>query len=64
VKISPRNDEPVLGFVVVVGVLLPMLGFVVLAFAVVVGVLVVIEFAVVDGVLLTVVEFRNMVVSS
>ena len=63
-KISPRNDEPVLGFVVVVGVLLPMLGFVVLAFAVVVGVLVVIEFAVVDGVLLTVVEFRNMVVSS
>jgi len=64
VKISPRNDEPVLGFAVVVGVLLPMLGFVVLAFAVVVGVLVEIEFAVVDGVLLTVVEFRNMVVSS
>jgi len=52
VEIPPSNDEPVLGFAVVVGVLLAMLGFVVLALAVVVGLL------------LTDVEFRNMVVSS
>jgi hypothetical protein len=64
VEIPPRNDEPVLGFAVVVSVLLTMLRFVVLAFAVVVGLLVVIEIAVVDGVLLTVVEFRKIVVSS
>jgi hypothetical protein len=61
-EIPPRNVEPVLVFAVVVGVLLALLGFVALVFAVVGGVLVVIGFAVVDGVPLTVVKFRRMVV--